>query len=100
MFIHSNKPIDAKEWNTLVELIKSEYLEKLSDKVKKLWIDEDTSEDVWIDFSSSMIDLFLLDYYAGYYKSEFHDQLLEIYLSGHLPCGWKGKYPQGNFIVY
>ena len=100
MFIHSNKPIDAKEWNTLVELIKSEYLEKLSDKVKKLWIDEDTSEDVWIDFSSSMIDLFLLDYYAGYYKSEFHDQLLEIYLSGHLPCGWKGKYLQGNFIVY
>ena len=92
--------LPQKEWNNLVCFIKDEYLEKLSDKVKKMWIDEDTSDDIWIDISGNVIDLFMLDYYAEWCKSEFFEQLLEIYLSGHLPCGWKGKYPQGKFLVY
>ena len=39
------------DWNNLVCFVKSEYIEKLSDKVKKMWIDEETSEDIWIDVS-------------------------------------------------
>ena len=99
MCIH-HKEIYNNDWNNLVCFVKSEYIEKLSDKVKKMWIDEETSEDIGIDVSSNMIDLFMLDYCTEYYKSEFHTQLLEIYLSGHIACGWKGRYPQGKFLVY
>ena len=83
-----------------MESIKSEYIEILSEKVKKSSIIDDIGEDVLIDFKSCMIDLFLSDYYSDCYEGEFHKHLLDIYLSGHLPCGWNGKYPQGKFMVY
>ena len=92
--------INCNEWNSLVCSVKSEYIEKLCNKVKKMWIDEETSEDIWIDIRCNLIALFMLDYCTEYYKSEFYDQLLEIYLSGHIACGWKGKYPKGKFLVY
>lgn len=30
----------------------------------------------------------------------FYNELLKIYQSGHLPCGWRGKYPRGNMLVF
>ncbi|PGC52826.1 hypothetical protein COM14_03595 [Bacillus pseudomycoides] len=38
--------------------------------------------------------------YEEYYKSAFYKEMLEIYLSGHIPCGWNGKYPEGNIFIY
>ena len=99
MCIH-HKEIYDNEWDNLVSFVKSEYIETLSDKIKKMWIDEESSGDIWINISSNMVDFFMLDYCAEYYKSEYHRQLLEIYLSGHIACGWKGKYPKGKFLVY
>ena len=36
----------------------------------------------------------------GFDQNEFFDRMLKIYLSGHLPCGWSGEYPEGKFFVY
>lgn len=30
----------------------------------------------------------------------FFEKLLSIYESGHLPCGWKGHWPDGEIIIY
>lgn len=45
---------------------------------------------------------FFLQTYAlrDYCKSEFLMQVIEVYLSGHLPCGWKGTYANGKLMVY
>ena len=42
----------------------------------------------------------MINFYSEYYKSDFFDKMLAIYLSGHLPCGWSGEYPEGRFFVY
>ena len=28
------------------------------------------------------------------------DEIIEIYKLGCMPCGWKGEYPEGHFIVF
>lgn len=33
-------------------------------------------------------------------KNEFFEKMFEIYKLGGWPCGWNGKYPEGNFITY
>lgn len=39
--------------------------------------------------------------YSGMnHKSSFFKELVKVYASGHLPCGWKGKYPKGYLLVY
>ena len=36
-----------------------------------------------------------------YLKGElFFDCLISVYESGHFPCGWEGKWPQGQLIIY
>lgn len=30
----------------------------------------------------------------------FFEKMFDIYKVGGWPCGWNGKYPEGNFIVY
>jgi len=30
----------------------------------------------------------------------FYLDLFEIYEKGYFPCGWRGKYPAGELIVY
>ncbi len=30
----------------------------------------------------------------------FFLELLTVYQSGHFPCGWKGRWPEGRLIVY
>lgn len=42
--------------------------------------------------------LFLVNHYSEYYIPDvFFEQMLEIYLSGHLPCGWSGGQKKWNF---
>lgn len=33
-------------------------------------------------------------------KNEFFEKMFKIYKLGGWPCGWSGKYPEGNFIAY
>lgn len=44
--------------------------------------------------------LFIRYKMIGGYKKEFFEKMFEIYKLGGWPCGWNGKYPEGNFIVY
>lgn len=42
----------------------------------------------------------MLNYYSDYYKDEFYEKMLKIYLSGRLPCGRTGSLKNGMFLVY
>ncbi len=33
-------------------------------------------------------------------NNDFWNKVFEIYAKGYLPCGWKGSYPNGNFVVF
>lgn len=30
----------------------------------------------------------------------FYSEILKIYQNGFFPCGWRGKFPHGNMLIY
>lgn len=87
-------------WNKEVKLIKKDYLPLFSTQIS-IGLKKKKLPDVIIDdINFNILLVLMLNFYAEYYKNTFFNQILEVYLSGHLPCGWSGKYPDGKLIVY
>lgn len=61
-----------------------------------------------VPLSTSSLELINADVLMILAESEFSDlvpagffhRLLEVYLAGHIPCGWSGEYPNGVPVVY
>ncbi|MGS2740054.1 hypothetical protein [Sinomicrobium sp. M5D2P17] len=39
-------------------------------------------------------------YRRGLRPPFFYENLIQVYQSGHLPCGWEGRWPDGKLKVY
>lgn len=89
-----------KFWNKEIEDIKRRYMGGVSKKCTAALLKKDLPLDIVNDIKFNVLTLFMLNYYSEYYFSDFFDQMLQIYLSGHLPCGWSGNLKDGKFIVY
>lgn len=87
-------------WNDQAAIIKKLYIPKIEEKIKQAIEEYSLPEGVHIDVRSNVLIMFIGEFFSEYYHSEFYERLLEIYLSGHLPCGYKGKYRQGSIIIY
>lgn len=96
----NHRDVFKKNWNVVVDEIKSKYMNEIREKIENKWVDEKSKQYVIDDVQFNVLTLFMLDYYSEYYQSDFYEKMLAIYLSGHLPCGWSGEYPEGRFIVY
>lgn len=94
------KELYNKNWNVVVDQVKSEYMSEMNSKVEKNWKNEKSRQSILPDVQFNIITLFMLNFYSECYKSDFYNKMLAIYLSGHLPCGWIGEYPEGKFYVY
>lgn len=99
LHIHYNEDYN-KYWNEMVKKIKKDYISVISESLEAALQDNKDKDSIIIDIKSNLVTIFMLNFYSEYYKSDFYDKMLEIYLSGHLPCGWNGDYPEGSFIVY
>ena len=100
-YLHKNHKAEYnKYWNDEVRMIKEQYISKISEKVNFALTNNDLPVGVLDDIKMNVLSIFMLEYYSEYYSSDFYNKMLEIYLAGHLPCGWIGEYPNGKFIVY
>ncbi|MBP3611326.1 MAG: hypothetical protein J6J42_13440 [Lachnospiraceae bacterium] len=89
-----------KYWNETVRMIKKEYMPAISDRINERLLRLGLPGDVLDDMKMNIVSLFMLEYYSEYYSCDFYESILKIYMAGHLPCGWKGKYPEGKFLVF
>lgn len=87
-------------WNENVILVKEKYLPPILESINRAIKDKDYSAEMIFSIRQNILMIIISDYYSDYYESIFFKNLLEVYLSGHIPCGWKGKYPEGKIIVY
>ena len=91
-----------KWWNVLAKQFKGQYIPQLEKKWKNKLEPLGLNEPYVIsNLSFNVLGIAV----ASAYKQlvplpAFHTTMLEIYKSGHLICGWKGKKDSGNFIVY
>lgn len=103
-YLSCNHKDKYKHWNYEVEIIKKEYLpqirERLEKNVKEHNFSEEISKELLNEISFNIISIFMADFYSEYYQCAFYENVLKIYLTGQLPCGWDGKYPEGRIMVY
>lgn len=89
-----------KYWNAMVDEAKEEIISSVSktirDRCKELSIPEKMNDYI----SWDIVTIALAFSYKKYYESTFYDDMLKIYESGHLPCGWIGRYPKGKFKIF
>lgn len=94
------KELYERVWNKYVKKYREEFANPLSESLKKRYPDNEIYE-TFIGFvRSNIIFMFMYNLFSDYYKCRFFDEMLEIYLNGHVPCGWEGKYPNGKFKVF
>ena len=49
----------------------------------------------------SILAIVVLDAYKEIIPvADFFNELMAIYEAGYLPCGWKGKKAEGQFVIY
>lgn len=100
-YLHVNHKTEFNQyWNNEVRIVKSEYMPEIIDKITQALLNKDLSLDILEDMKMNIVTLFMLEFFSEYYSSDFFERMLRIYLSGHLPCGWAGKYPKGRFLIY
>lgn len=87
-------------WNKLVDTVKTEYLPSIRSRVEEACCKRGLPKDVSNDICFNLLSIFMISYFSQYYQSEFFHSLLEVYSSGHLPCGWQGRHPNGKLYVY
>ena len=89
-----------KYWNEEVNIIKEKYFPLIIMEVSKVIQEKGLPQNIIEDIKFNLLTLFLANFYSDYYGDEFLENMLCIYLSGHLPCGWLGELENGKFIVY
>lgn len=72
--------------------------EKLIDKCKVLFSDD--FQELLNTINWDITSVFIFEYFKKIYTNSFYYDLLKVYKSGHIPCGWKGKFPEGKLLIY
>ena len=87
-------------WNTTVAFLKSKYLPDIMFRIENICKENKLPSSILNDIKFNLLSIFLTNHYQQYDRSSFFSMLLSIYMAGHLPCGWQGKYPDGNIIIF
>ena len=94
------------DWNRSVREIKKEEMPKfdllVKDKIKELFANEQklVLDSFHYDLLLIIMKLTISKRFSSNAEPYFFNELLEIYKAGHLPCGWKGSYPEGTILIY
>ena len=95
-------PDDYRRWNDLVEEHKAQVVlplvsETLTPLVRRLGVDEVVLYSIrWDILGALMANSYM---YTGH-RAYFFLELLLVYEMGCFPCGWSGKWPSGELLVY
>lgn len=96
--VHAPKEFNPY-WNPLVRQVRSEVWSKIemeiTESVEKLGLPEIVTESIKFD----VINMAVVLSYQDIIRSQFYEDLLDIYCQGLLPCGWEGEYPRGCMVI-
>ena len=100
--IHAQDRERYRSWNEITQQFKDQVMTPLT---KEVWEPFQQSRGLDIELVHStrwniLAALMENAYIGSNHGSFFFLELLTIYEAGHLPCGWRGLWPQGALVVY
>ena len=101
-WLHQHDRKNYQDWNKLVAEHKAVVLNRLTEEK---WIPYQQShalDDVIVQCAQWDVLGALMEnsYLSSEHRCFFFLELLSVYEAGHLPCGWRGEWPQGKLVVY
>jgi len=99
MFINRKDEYN-KYWNTGIRMLKKLYIPQVMNKISECDKEGIITKEIADDMSMNILSILIADYFSILDENDFFNKLLVVYLSGHLPCGWYGNYPEGEIIIY
>ena len=97
-----NRSLFDDHWNELVVEFKEKYKKILGDIIaeKALSSTHEINEIMLKSVHWDILQITMAYTFENYLKPTFYAALLKVYQQGHFPCGWRGKYPHGNMLIY
>lgn len=87
-------------WNKQVEKLHEEYYPQIEALIRSKAEEKGLSEEFIADIRMNFIDIMMNHFYSEYFEADFLIKLLDIYLSGHIPCGITGNRETGTIMIY
>lgn len=87
-------------WNPMVDEAKDDVIANVCQMIMERCEDLKMPLKIVDYIKMDIVNIALTYSYKKYYESAFFVDMLKIYESGHLPCGWLGSYKSGKFKVY
>lgn len=101
-WLHDNRMQEYREWNEHVDAHKSTTIEPIVDTCIKSYIAKHNLDVTVLHSVQWAILKALMEntYIPTGHKEFFFLELLTVYEAGHFPCGWSGRWPNGQLVVY
>lgn len=87
-------------WNKGVAQIRKKIVPQIEPTILSRLYDLGLPEQIYPHIRFDIINIIMVLSYRPFIRSDFYEQLLRCYRSGHLPCGWSGEYPDGQLLSY
>ncbi|MEK4361502.1 hypothetical protein MKX68_03180 [Paenibacillus sp. FSL M8-0212] len=104
LYLYNHFLKEYLDWNTLVKeakiIINKMLSEQLNRTQNEFQLDDVFSECVRWDILNIIMEYSYLSKLGKSHDKFYSDQILYIYSLGHLPCGWKGKWPSGKLVIF
>jgi hypothetical protein len=102
LFLHSRHRERYRDWNKITDKFKKTVIMPLS---KKVWEPFRQSHGLDVELVHSIqwniLAALMENAYMGCnHGSYFFLEILSVYEAGHLPCGWRGEWPQDKLVVF
>ncbi|CQR59041.1 hypothetical protein [Paenibacillus riograndensis] len=98
--LHEQFREEYREWNKITLEVKKMLGEGVLKDIHYYVMKNKLSPNVYESIEWDLITILMEHAYSSLVKPGFYFQLLEIYEQGHVPCGWKGKWPSGSLKVF
>ncbi|MBD8498794.1 hypothetical protein [Paenibacillus arenosi] len=98
--LHENFRQEYREWNKITIQAKKLLSEGELKKVSTFIQDNNLKTSVYDSIEWDLLTAMMEYAYSPYIQPGFHTELFELYEFGHIPCGWKGKSPEGTLLVF
>ena len=98
LWLHNNAKNDYRSWNERAKRVKAALVAELEPVWKRRQEEiglQLVSELRWIVVGMAME----IDYLSFGHPARFFLNLLPVFEAGHLPCGWKGRWPRGGLAL-
>ena len=99
---HNYSDLYQNKWNTLVVEFKDKHLKNfdrlLLAKINEVFGNLSTLVINYVHWD--ILEIVMASTFEDCLEPTFYSEILKIYQNGFFPCGWRGKFPHGNMLIY